>query len=115
MPARCGVSGRIAKSPAVVAQYADGCVRAVQRSLGMALEYDPETTIAAVRAPVVALMAADDETGSRSRALQRASAARVAAGREPIHPLSFGRDGHNLMRYRREAVTAAILEVADTA
>jgi hypothetical protein len=29
--------------PAVVAQYADGCVRAVQRSLGMALEYDPET------------------------------------------------------------------------
>jgi hypothetical protein len=27
----------------VVAQYADGCVRAVHRSLGMALEYDPET------------------------------------------------------------------------
>jgi len=36
-------AGRIAKAPPVVAQYADGCIRAVRRSLGMALEYDPET------------------------------------------------------------------------
>jgi hypothetical protein len=42
---RCGKrrAGRLAKAPAVVAQYADGCVRAVHRALGMALEYDPET------------------------------------------------------------------------
>ncbi len=57
-------------------------------------------------------------TTRRRRGLARSSgrsAARVAAGRGPIRALSFGRDGHNLMRYRPEAVTAAILEAADTA
>ena len=42
---RCGrrQAGRIAKAPAVVTQFADGCVRAVRRSLGVGLEFDPET------------------------------------------------------------------------
>lgn len=94
--------------PATRPHALEACVRTM-------FEYDPEATLAAIDAPVVALSAADDETGSRARALARTSAARVATGQGPIRTLSFGRDGHNLMRYRPEAVTAAILEAADTA
>ena len=74
--------------------------------------YDPITTLAAIDAPIVALAAADDESGSRMRALTMASDARVAAGRAPIEVVAFGRDGHNLMRYRPREVAAAILAVA---
>lgn len=94
--------------PATRPHALEACVRTM-------FEYDPEATLAAIDAPVVAIAAADDETASRARALQRASTARVAAGRVTIRVVSFGRDGHNLMRYRPEAVTAAILEAADTA
>jgi pimeloyl-ACP methyl ester carboxylesterase len=94
--------------PATRPHALEACVRTM-------FEYDPGATLAAIDAPVVAIAAADDETASRARALQWASAARVAAGRGPIRVVSFGRDGHNLMRYRPEAVTAAILEAADTA
>ena len=94
--------------PATRPHALEACVRTM-------FEYDPEGTLAAIDAPVAALSAADDETGSRARALARATAARVATGQGPIRTLSFGRDGHNLMRYRPEAVTAAILEAADTA
>jgi pimeloyl-ACP methyl ester carboxylesterase len=99
-------AGRVV--PATRPHALEACVRTM-------FDYDPEATLAAIRAPVVALAAADDETGSRARALERASAARAAAGHGPIRVVSFGRDGHNLMRYRPEAVTAAILEAADTA
>jgi hypothetical protein len=34
-------------------------------------------------------------------------------GRPRIRAVSFGHDGHNLMRYRPEAVSAAILSVAE--
>lgn len=95
-------AGRVV--PATRPHALEACVRAM-------FEYDPTAVLAAVTAPVVALAAADDETGSRARALLMASAAREAAGLAPIRVVSFGRDGHNLMRYRPEAVTAAILEV----
>jgi len=85
---------------------------ALEASVRTMFEYDPETALAAVAAPVTALLANDDETGSRGRALTLASAAREALGRSAIRRVSFGRDGHNLMRYRPKAVTAAILEVA---
>lgn len=94
--------------PATRPHALEACVRTM-------FEYDPEATLAAVAVPIVALAATDDETASRARALDRASAARVVAGREPIRVVSFGRDGHNLMRYRPEAVTAAILEAAESA
>jgi predicted alpha/beta hydrolase len=77
--------------------------------------YDQLATLAAVRAPVAALVAADDEEGTRAKALAAASAVRVAAGRSRIRSASFDHDGHNLMRYRPEAVSAAILSVADDA
>ena len=96
-------AGRVV--PATWPHALEACVRTM-------FDYEPESALAAVAAPVTALVAADDETGSRRRALDRASAARVAAGRAPIRAVSSGRDGHNLMRYRPDSVTAAILEVA---
>ena len=94
-------AGRVV--PATRPHALEACVRTM-------FEYDPEVTLAAVRTPVLALLAADDETGSRANALARVGAAREAAGGSPIRVRSFGRDGHNLMRYRAQAVTASILE-----
>ncbi len=94
--------------PATRPHAAEASVRAMFR-------YDPLETLAAVAAPVVALIAADDEEGSRAKALAAASSARAAAGRGRIRAASYPHDGHNLMRYRPEAVCAAILSVADEA
>ena len=94
--------------PATRPHALEACVRAMFR-------YEPQVTLAAVRAPVIALAAADDEEGSRRRALAAASAARADAGRSRIRAVSFAHDGHNLMRYRPEAVSAAILSVAGEA
>lgn len=85
---------------------------AAEASVRAMFRYDPLVVLAAVTAPIVAVAAADDETGSRARALAAASDARAAAGRTRIRAASFGHDGHNLMRYRPEAVSAAILSVA---
>ena len=49
---------------------------------------------------------------SADRALAAVDAARAAAGRPPIRTVPFRHDGHNLMRYRPDAVSAAILSVA---
>ncbi len=88
---------------------------ALQASVRAMFRYEPARILAKVVAPVVALIAADDEAGSRARSLAEVSATLVAAGRRPIAVSSFGRDGHNLMRYRPEAVCAAILSVAGPA
>ena len=85
---------------------------AVEASVRAMFGYDPLDTLPAVWASIVALAAADDEEGTRGKALAAASAARVAAGRGRIRAASFGHDGHNLMRYRPDAVSAAILSVA---
>jgi len=85
---------------------------AAEASVRAMFRYDPLVTLAAVRAPVAALAAADDETGSRARALAAASGARASAGLGRIRVTTFGHDGHNLMRYRPEAICAAILSVA---
>jgi pimeloyl-ACP methyl ester carboxylesterase len=81
----------------------EACVRAM-------FTYDPVAALTSVGAPVRALMAADD--GARSAALAVASEARVATGLDPIELVSFGPVGHNLMRYRPDDVTAAILAPA---
>jgi pimeloyl-ACP methyl ester carboxylesterase len=85
---------------------------AVQASVRAMFAYDPTATLARVRAPIVALIATDDEDSGRARALADISAARVAAGFDPIAVVPSGHHGHNLMRYRPDAVTAAILSVA---
>jgi hypothetical protein len=73
-------------------------------------EYVPAVTLAGVTAQVAALVATDPD-GTRTAALARGSAARVAAGSGAIAATSFQHDGHNLMRYRPDAVVAAILAV----
>ena len=85
---------------------------AAEASVRAMFGYDPPAMLAKVEASVVALTTADDEEGSRGRALASASAARVAVGRDAIAVTRFDRDGHNLMRYRPDAVSAAILAVA---
>ena len=88
---------------------------ALQASVRAMFAYAPTPTLARINAPVVALLTADDEAGTRARALAVASSGRVAAGLDPIASLSFPHDGHNLMRYRPEAVGAAILSVTEPA
>jgi pimeloyl-ACP methyl ester carboxylesterase len=88
---------------------------ATEASVRAMFTYDPTATLRAVEAPVVALLAVDDEEGGRAAALARASDARADAGRPPIVVTAFPAIGHNLMRYRPEAVSAAILSVAGEA
>jgi len=85
---------------------------ALEASVRAMFRYDPLATLADVTAPVIALVAGIDETNARGAALASASGARVEAGRSRIVAASFERVGHNLMRYRPEAVSAAILSVA---
>ena len=82
-----------------------------RRSVRAMFAYDPLATILAVEAPVVAVLAGDDEVGSRRRALSEVSVARQAAGKSAIAVTGSGRDGHNLMRYRPDLVCSAILSV----
>lgn len=77
----------------------EACVRTM-------FAYDPVATLAAVTAPIAALLGADDEDGSRA-----AGIAAATAGRSPIRLVPFGPIGHNLMRYRPREVAAAILTV----
>lgn len=95
-------AGRVV--PATRPHALEACARAM-------FTFDPLTTLTAVAAPVVALAAADDEVGTRMRALAEVSAARVAAGRDAIEVVSFRHDGHNLMRYRPGEVAAALESV----
>ena len=78
-------------------------------------EYEPSDVLQDVVAPITALVAADDETGSRSRALAGVSADREVAGRSRIRVIAFGGVGHNLMRYRPREVAAAILSAQEGA
>jgi pimeloyl-ACP methyl ester carboxylesterase len=72
-------------------------------------DYRPFETLARIECPVVALVATEDEAGTRRPAMRAANEARVAAGRPAIRVVDFPADGHNLIRYRPDAVTAAVL------
>jgi pimeloyl-ACP methyl ester carboxylesterase len=85
---------------------------AAEASVRVMFAYEPVETLTAVRAPVTALLAADDESRSRAAALAAVSLARTNAGLTAIEQVDFPHDGHNLMRYRPDAVSAAILSVA---
>ena len=84
---------------------------ALEASVRTMFGYEPTTTLTRVATPVVALIASDDEAGSRRAAMDAASRAREAAGIAPIRAVSFGHDGHNLMRYRPREVAAAIMSL----
>jgi len=84
---------------------------ALAGAVGAMFDYRPAETLAVVRAPIVALMAADDEDESRGAALEQLRDALGAAGAAAIAVERFPGLGHNLMRYRPDAVAAAILGV----
>ncbi len=96
-------AGRVV--PATRPHALEACVRAM-------FTYDPVATLSRVLAPIVALVASDDDTGSRAQALAAVSAARESTGRSPVERVSFGHDGHNLMRYRPVEVASAIVSVS---
>jgi pimeloyl-ACP methyl ester carboxylesterase len=73
--------------------------------------YAPAEILPAIEAPIVALVARDDEAGTRRRALEEAQAVLARANRPPIRVRSFPDAGHNLMRYRPAEVTRAILSL----
>jgi hypothetical protein len=75
--------------------------------------YEPAETLAAVGAPVTALVAfATGDPDRRLAELRRAGAARVRAGHGTIAVAGYPADAHNLMRYRPAEVAAAILGAA---
>ena len=75
--------------------------------------YDPIATLAARHGARSSRWRRPTTRRARGRARwPRRRDARAAAGRRPDPAVSFGHDGHNLMRYRPEAVSAAILSVA---
>ena len=82
---------------------------ALEASVRAMYAYQPEAVLGAVRAPILALVARDDTGGLREAALEAVGAARVAAGAGPIEVLRFPDAGHNLPRYRPDALTAALL------
>ncbi len=85
---------------------------ALEASVRAMFGYEPLGTLSQVTAPVSALVAGHDGTGARAAALTAASAARAGARRSRIRAAPFDRVGHNLMRYRPDAVSAAIASVA---
>ena len=112
-----GDQERLARD-AVVETAAGHVVRAVRPHVVEAIvrtmfAADPEPTLAAIEAPVAALVAlGSGDNGARLAELRRCGEARSASGRSPIRLAGYPGAAHNLMRYRPAEVTAAILEVA---
>jgi pimeloyl-ACP methyl ester carboxylesterase len=77
-----------------------GCVEAMY-------EHRPAEVVAQVEAPILALVAADED-GFRRRRLVALQDALRDAGRPALTIVDLPEAGHNLMRYRPEAVVAAI-------
>jgi pimeloyl-ACP methyl ester carboxylesterase len=76
-------------------------------------DVDPAVALAAVDAPVTALLAlGGGDPAARLAELRRSATLRAEAGRSPIRVAGFPTVGHNLMRYRPADVTAAILAAA---
>ncbi len=114
-PATWDADQEQAARDAVVETVAGRVVRAVRPHVVAAVAatqhaYEPATWLAAVGAPVRALVAlASGDPGMRLAELRRAADARRAAGRTPIRVAGFAGVAHNLPRYRPAEVAAAIL------
>jgi pimeloyl-ACP methyl ester carboxylesterase len=118
-PASWDADQERAARDAVVETAAGHVVRAVRPHVVEAMvramfAYEPAEALAAVTAPVIALVAfATGDADLRMAELRRTAAARMAAGRSPVRVAGFPEDAHNLPRYRPAEVAAAILGVAD--
>ncbi len=120
-PATWDADQQQAARDAVVETAAGHVVRAVRAHVVEAIvrtmfTADPAPALAAIEAPVAALVAlGSGDNGARLAELRRCGEARVAAGRSPIRVAGYPGAAHNLMRYRPAEVTAAILEAAGDA
>jgi pimeloyl-ACP methyl ester carboxylesterase len=83
---------------------------ALAASVEAMFAYRPVPALATVPGRMVALVAADDD-GSRLAALDVVARSVVPVGGPPIRLVDLRAVGHNLMRYRPAAVTAAILSL----
>ncbi len=93
---------------------------ALRGSVEALFSYRPRTALAQVAAPVLIAVAesgaADDETTRERRiALEDVVRARAAAGVSAPEIRLFPGTGHNLMRYRSDELSAAILELLEGA
>jgi pimeloyl-ACP methyl ester carboxylesterase len=86
---------------------------ATEAAIRAMFRYDPLAILPSVDAPITALIAMDDDAGSRAQRLALVSQKRETAGSPPIRTVAFGNIGHNLMRYRPSDVAAAVLAVAE--
>lgn len=84
---------------------------ALAASVEAMFAYRPLPALSAVRAPIVVLIAMDDEDGSRWAALDDVASALRGSSGPPIRFVDMRSYGHNLMRYRPAAVAAAILAI----
>lgn len=84
---------------------------ALAASVEAMFAYRPAEVLGAVRRPIVAIVAADDD-GVRTAALADVARAVRAAGGPSIGLVDLRGVGHNLMRYRPATVAAAILAIA---
>ena len=96
-------AGRVV--PSARAHALAGCVDAMYA-------YRPHSTLVAVTAPIVALVAMDDEAGTHRRLLARAQDALAAAGRPAMTVIDLPSVAHNLARYAPDVVAEAIATVA---
>ena len=85
---------------------------ALAGSVAAIFDYDPATTLAAVHSPIVAVVTGGDEAAAKRAALAAVDEARRTAGLVAIRVVDLGNVGHNLMRYRPDDLSAAILAVA---
>ena len=84
---------------------------ALERSVEAIFAYRPAEVLPALDAPIVALVAVDDEEHTKTAALAEIDAERRAAGRPGIDVARFPDTGHNLPRYRPAELAGAILRL----
>jgi pimeloyl-ACP methyl ester carboxylesterase len=84
---------------------------ALQASVEAMFSYRPLTVLREVSAPIVALVAGEDETARRRATLDQLAAELAPRGRS-IRTVDLPAIGHNLMRYRPEGVVAEIVRLA---
>ncbi|HYN48241.1 MAG TPA: alpha/beta hydrolase, partial [Candidatus Nanopelagicales bacterium] len=73
--------------------------------------YDPAAVLPEVQAPIVALVARDED-GTHAATLRDVAQRRLEEGRSPVLATAFPGRGHNLARYEPGVVSAAVLAVA---
>jgi pimeloyl-ACP methyl ester carboxylesterase len=115
-PATWDADQERAARDAVVETGAGKVVRAVRPHVVEAIvrsmfAWEPGDVLPRVEAPVAVLVAMAGSDPTRLDELRRTGAARASAGRSALRVAAYGSDAHNLMRYRPDAVAAALLSV----